>query len=213
MCIDRVRLGVELRTALTAVSNVGSPAGRDQNASLVKAFFSYDKHRAYSSLKSVEPYRGQYLISRDIKVPTSATFVVVEYGKQVPIVLCGWKNFRLEKDQVRAWLTMLDSGLFSISDYRHSPWEVLLFPDQPGDDGFERQPLLIREGDYKLFSQAEMRDLASMFARAQRAAMPIARELWEAKEARRRDKLRREGLLPADLGDSDMLPDLFAKVD
>lgn len=187
VCKDRVALNLDLGTALKAVSSAGAPAGRAENASLVKAFFQYDKSRGYSDLRSVDTYDGEYRISREIRVPTKPTFVVLEHGKQIPVLVCGWKTFKLERDQIRAWLTMLDSGLFSFADYRSSPWELRLFPEMDTIEGSVRMPICIGPDEYPLFSEREMRELAAMYERAQQAAMPIARELWESREARRRE--------------------------
>jgi hypothetical protein len=188
VCKDRVALGINLETGLTAVEHSGSPAGRAQNASLVRAFFEYDKQRGYSKLRVIDGYEGHFKISRKIWVPTVPTFTVLEHGKQVPVVVCGWKKFSLRKDQIRAWLTMLDSGLFSYADYRKSPWEVLILPESQ-DEG-ERSAVRIRPGEYELFSERDMRELAAMYARAQIAAMPLAREIWERREEKRRERER-----------------------
>lgn len=210
ICIDRVAMSLPLETALKAVKMRGAPAGRDQNASLVEAFYAHDLERGYSQLRMIDNYEGQFKISREISVPTSPTFTVLDKGKQVPVVLCGWKAFSLQRDQVRAWLSMLDSGLFSFADYRHSPWEVVLFPEVEIDGTLERHVEVIQPGQYDLFTSNEMRDLAAMYARAQQAAMPIARELWEAREVRRRKKeidVSHDG--PSDA--PSVIRDLFAK--
>lgn len=74
MCVDRVRLGLDLPTALTAVAKSGAPAGRANNAAFVKAFFAYDDTRLYSRLRWIDSYHGQYLVSRDINVPHCSDF-------------------------------------------------------------------------------------------------------------------------------------------
>lgn len=89
VCRDRVSLGIDLETGLRAVERVGSPAGRSQNASLVRAFFAHDESRQYSALRVIDSYEGQFMISREIRVPTVPTFTVLEHGKLVPVVLCG----------------------------------------------------------------------------------------------------------------------------
>jgi hypothetical protein len=210
VCKDRVALGIDLKTGLNAVATSGSPAGREQNASLVRAFFDYDSLRGYSKLRVIDGYDGQFKISRKISVPTVSTFTVLEHGKQVPVVVCGWKKFPLRRDQIRAWVTMLDSGLFSYADYRNSPWEILLLPESEGGCG--RSPLLIHRGEYELFSESDMRELAAMYARAQIAAMPIAREIWERRELKRRERESAEPYSPI----SEIAPaisDLFAHGD
>lgn len=188
MIKDKVALGLDLATALKAVSESGSPAGRIQNQKLVRAFYAYDKTRKYSDRKVLDSYNGQFRISRKVMVPTSPTFTIFEHGHQVPVVMCGWKDMPLRPDQIRAWLSMLESGLFSFADYRNSPWEVLLFLEETTENGKIRQPRVIRRGEYNLFTEAELRELAAMYARAQKAAMPIARELWEKREEKRKEQ-------------------------
>lgn len=213
MCVDRVAMSLSLPTALLAVAKAGAPAGRDQNASLVRAFFEHDVSRGFSNLRALENYDGHFRISRDILVPTAPTFTVLENGKQVPVVVCGWKDFSLLRDQIRVWLTMLDSGLFSFADYRNSPWEVLLFPEMAVGDKYVRQPICIKRDDYPLFSETDMRELASMYARAQQAAMPIARCLWEARESRRHESMREQGAVIHPELPANALRDLYADSD
>lgn len=208
VCQDRVALGIDEATALKAVRDAGAPAGRAQNASLVRAFYAFDSLRGYSKLRVLDSYDGQFRISRNIIVPTKPTFTVLEAGKQVPVVLCGWKDFALSNEQLRAWITMLESGLFSFADYRTSPWEVILFPETTSANGNLRTPRVIRKGDVSLFTEPQMRELAAMYARAQQAAMPIARQLWEERELKRSSRVA-----PVEVSDgpAPALRDLFAQ--
>jgi hypothetical protein len=188
MIKDRVALKLELETAVAATRTKGAPSGRNQNESLVRAFFAYDELRGYSNARVVDPYKGSFRISRSITVPTPPTFVILENGKQVPVVICGWKNFSLKREQIRVWVSMLDSGLFSFADYLDAPWEIALFPEQDTSDGCTRFPKIIRPGDYALMRPSDLSELSAMYARAQKAAMPIAREMWEKRERVRKEK-------------------------
>lgn len=214
MCVDRVKLGLDLKTALAAVAKSGAPEGRPYNAAYVEAFFQHDEKRGYSALKYVDSYHGQYRISRDINVPTIPTFTIIENGMQIPIVLCGWKDLMLTKSQLKMWLTMLESGLFSYGDYRHSPAEVLIFPEEKIGDESIRQPYIIKRGEIQCYTEAEMRDIVAMYARAQEAAMPIAEMRWHEREERRRQK-QRDIINEAPRGDSSDVgqADMFADDD
>jgi hypothetical protein len=187
-CTLKVQMGLELETALRAVRNSGSPAGREQNASFVEAFFGYDEERRYSGAKLIDSYHGQYRVSRDVSVPTKPTFTILEKGHQVPVILCGWKHLALCEDQIRLWLTILESGLFSYGDYRRSPAEILLFPEEATPFGPVRQPLVIARGDFSLLSDTEMKEQAELYVRAQAAALPLAEQKWKEREQRRRER-------------------------
>lgn len=188
MIKDRVSLKLELETAITASRTKGAPAGRLHNEALVKAFYAYDDVRRYSEGRVVDPYNGSFRISRSIVVPTRPTFVILEHGKQVPVVVCGWKNFSLEREQIRVWVSMLASGLFSFADYQDSPWEIALFPEQETSGGSVRLPKIIKPGDYAPLRPSDLAELSAMYARAQKAAMPLARDMWDKRERARKEK-------------------------
>lgn len=190
-CCDKVKLQLDLATALKSVRSCGAPAGREHNAEFVKAFYAHDEERGYSNSKVIDSYDGRYLISRSVHVPTRPTFTLFENGNQVPIILCGWKEFKLTRDQIRLWMTLLESGLFSYADYKLSPAEVVIFPSMEIESKiFARRPLIIRRGDYELFSEQRMREFAAQYVEAQEMALPIAAERWNERERKRQEKDR-----------------------
>jgi hypothetical protein len=190
-CRDRVALQLDLATALKAVRSRGAPAGREHNAHFVEAFYAFDERRRYSSCQVIDSYQGRYLVSRDVEVPTRPTFTIFENNKHVPIILCGWKGLGLSRDQIRLWMTLLESGLFSYADYRLSPAEVVLFPEVEIAPKFRaRTPLVIRRGDYELFSERRMREIAAEYVEAQEMALPIVADRWMERERRQREKER-----------------------
>lgn len=113
---------------------------------------------------------------------------------------------------------MLESGLFSYGDYRHSPAEVLIFPEQQIGEDKIRKPHLVKRGDINCYSDQDMRDIVAMYARAQEAAMPIAEARWHEREDQRRQKQQDEtgsqsiGDSP-DVGQADLFADDDRKAD
>ena len=188
MCHDRVKLQLDLETALKAIAKAGAPAGRDQNAAFVKAFFSYDEVRRYSEARYVDSYQGFFPISRDVKIPTKPAFTVLENRLQVPVVLCGWKSVPLDNTQRRIVATVYESGLFSYGAYRHAPGEIAFFPEFETPDGSLRMPEIWRRGDHDLLSAGELRDLLEFFAVAQEQAIPIIAEKLQQRVIREREK-------------------------
>lgn len=187
-CKTHVQLGLDVGTAINAVLRKGAPAGRDKNASLVRAFFDYDTIRRYSECLYVDGYDGEYRLSRDVHVPTKATFTILDSGNLVPVTICGWKSLSLDINQIRFWMTMMEIGLYSHSDYRRSPGEVALFLEEKTDVGPVRVPHIIHRGDYDLFSQSQMREQAELYVRAQAAALPIAEAKWIDRERKRTER-------------------------
>lgn len=188
MCHDKVRNNLDLDTALKACERFGAPAGREQNASFVKAFYAFDESRRYSDARYFDSYQGFFPIAREVRMPTKATFTVIENKKQVPVVLCGWKTVPLDFGQRRIVSTVYESGLFSYGSYRHSPAEIAFFPEFETEDGRVRLPEVWHRGEYGLLSASEIKDLLELYALAQEAAVPLIRDKWADKERRRREK-------------------------
>lgn len=187
-CQTHVQLSIDVATARMAVLRSGSPAGREQNAALVDAFFEYDVERQYSAARVVDGFSGHYRLSRTVKVPTKPTFTLLEKGRLVPVSICGWKSLTLNAGQIRYWMTMLEEGLYSHIDYVDSPAEVVLFLEESTSTGALRQPLVIKRGDFDLLSPAAMREQAEIFARAQAAALPLAEALWNERQRKRHEE-------------------------
>jgi hypothetical protein len=188
MCHDRVRNNLDLATAIKACERYGAPAGREQNADFVRAFYAFDERRRYSACRYFDSYNGFFPMSREVKIPTKPTFTIIEDKKQVPVVLCGWKTVPLDFGQRKIVSTVYESGLFSYGAYRHSPGEIVFFPECETENGSERVPEVWRRGEFGLLSNAEVRDLLEFYALAQEAALPLIRDRWAEKEQRRRER-------------------------
>lgn len=193
-CRTHVNMPLAVGTAVHAVMNSGAPAGREQNAAFVRAFFAFDEVRGFSRCRVVDGYAGEYRLSRELRVPTKPTFTILENGQLVPVTVCGWKSLPLDNSQMRLWMTMLESGLYSHADFRHSPAEIVFFIEEQTDEGPMRVPLTIRRGDYSLFSESEMREQAELYVRAQAAALPIAEAAWLERERKRQAAAREENV-------------------
>ncbi len=192
MCRDKVQMNLKLETALKAVARTGAPAGREQNAAFVRAFYAHDEERQYSAAKYLDSYNGFFPISRDVKIPTRPTFTIFENRNQVPVVLCGWKEVPLDRSQRRIIATVYESGLFSYGAYRYSPAEIVFYPEFETEEGFERYPEVWNRGDHESISAAELRDLLEFYAGAQELAEPIIRDKWARKQERMREKEKSE---------------------
>ncbi len=188
MCHDKVRNHLDLETALKACARNGAPAGREQNASFVRAFYAHDEVRRYSDGRYFDSYNGYFPISREVKIPTKPAFTVIEERKQLPVVLCGWKSVPLDQTQRRIVSTVYESGLFSYGAYRHSPGEIVFFPEVEGAEACQRSAEVWNRGDCGLLSPGEIRDLLDLYSLAQDAAIPVILDKWSDMERRRREE-------------------------
>ena len=167
---DRIELGLDLETAIKAVRNSGSPAGREHNEDFVRAFFAYDKVRNYSGCKSFDGFQESFSVSREIRIPCKPTSVILEHGRLVPIFVCGWSSVPLDMFQRRLLMTIYEDAIFSLTDFQESPAEVLFFPKDEQDSERGRVPEVWRRGDYDLLSNAELSEQIDMFMRAREQA-------------------------------------------
>jgi hypothetical protein len=107
-------------------------------------------------------------------------------------VLCGWKTVPLDFAQRKIISTVYESGLFSYGAYRHSPGEIVFFPEFETEQGLRRFPEVWRRGEFGLLSSSEIKDLLEFYALAQEQAVPIIHEKWAQKERKRQEKEKLE---------------------
>jgi hypothetical protein len=72
-----------------------------------------------------------------------------------------------------------------------SPAEVVIFPEvEIAPQLYARAPVVIRRGDYELFSERRMREIAAEYVEAQELALPVVADRWMERERRRQEKER-----------------------
>lgn len=178
---DAIEWNISHVTARSIALRSGAISGRDSNASLVDAFFDYDKVRHYQRSNPILFEKGYFRVSRDIVVPIAPLSIIREAGKFVPIFLCGWTSLPLTIFQRRLLMTLYEDAFLSLTDFQTSPVEVLFFPKIETDDGICRQPEIWRRGDYELLSDAALSEAIEnfMIARAEaRAVLEREAALW-----------------------------------
>ncbi len=167
---DRIELGIDLRTAVRAVSIKGMPAARKANEEFVRAFFEYDNVRCYSGRKGFDGYTDFFQISRDIAIPVTPTSIIAEKGKLVPLFIFGWASVPLTLFQRRLMMTIYEEAVFSLTDFQNSPAEVLFLPK---DIDGTRTPEVWTRGDYNLLSGDELEHQVRVFLESRDMAKQI----------------------------------------
>ena len=88
-------------------------------------------------------------------------------------------------------MTLLESGLFSYTDYQNSPAEIVFFPETETSEGARRVPEVWKRGDYKLLSATELRDQLATYMRARELARPLIAERWRKRQEQQNREDRR----------------------
>lgn len=175
---DRIQLGIDLATALSAARRSGAPAGRVQNEKLIEAFFEYDEQRGYAAQNAVEFERGWFMVSREVQVPVAPLSIIREQGNFVPVFVCGWSNLSLTRTQRRLLMTIYDDAFLSLTDYQSSPAEFLFFPTGSDTDEKRREAEVWKRGDYELLSTTELGESVEIFLQARDAAKQVLLDEW-----------------------------------
>lgn len=157
----------------------------DDNVELLNAFQEYNKMRQFDGLHVFPEFCGNYVASPDVGVPIKPTALLRENGVIKPLFVVGWAHSSLNWYQRRLLATMHEDAIYSLTDLRKSPGEVLIFPR----NGYgQRKVDRWLRGDYPLLSQEEMRDQAERFIRARSDARPLIKVKMLEREERKRQQ-------------------------
>lgn len=175
---DRIELGIAREDALRAAGSKGAPIGRPHNVSLVNAFFDFDDERQYSAQNPVGFERGNFLVSREIKVPIAPLSVIREQGNFVPIFLCGWNTNPLSVTQRRLLRTIYEDGFLSLTDFQDSPAEILFFPQSDTANGKARTAEKWNREDYEMLQGPHLEEQVQIFQLGREIARKLLIDQW-----------------------------------
>lgn len=164
---DRIVLGLDRKTALSAAMSKGAAKSRPHVTELVSAFYDYDESRRYSGNPSYDQFVQPFKAGRNILIPVKPLTVIAESGELKPIFVVGWSSMPLDTFQRRLLMTVIEDAVFSLTDFQGSTGEFVSFPK---DASKSRRPEVWRRGDYELLSQTELKEQVSLYLRALEAA-------------------------------------------
>lgn len=104
------------------------PAQWDHNLELLYAFLTYNEKRQFKGLRIYDEFDGHFFAGPDVRVPVRPTAILREDGVLKPLFIIGWANNGLKYFQRRLLTTIYEDAIFSLTDFRQSPGEVLIFP-------------------------------------------------------------------------------------
>lgn len=158
----------------------------DDNLGLLLAFLEYNRERQFQGFTVFDEWCGNFLAGRDVNVPVRPTAVLRENGVLKPIFVIGWARNGLTYYQRRLLTSIYEDAVFSLTDFRNSPGEVLLFPK----DGYGiRRADRWTRGSYQRLDHGQLSDQVTRFVKAREEAREIIpvrlKEIADAKAARR----------------------------
>ena len=154
----------------------------DDNLELLQAFLAYNEIRQLRGFRVFDEFSGQFLAGPDVKVPVRPTVILNEGAVLKPLFIIGWANNSLRYYQRRLLATLYEDAIYSLTDLRSSPGEVLLFPrDSLGHRRVDRW----QRDSYQLLSKSELRDQIQRFTTARDDARPMIAERFRIRAERK----------------------------
>jgi len=175
--------------AIQNLARICPPAQLDDNLELLNAFLSHHGKRRYSGIRVFDEFAGQFHAGPDVAVPVRPTVILNEGGVLRPLFVIGWATNTLRYFQRRLLTSMYEDAIYSLTDLRRSPGEVLLFPK----NGYGERKLERWERDtYQPLSRSEIVDQIERFIRARAEARPIIAERFAKRAEEQARRKRRD---------------------
>ena len=162
----------------------------DDNLEFLNAFLTYNASRRLRGFRVFDEFAGQFLAGPDVSVPVRPTIILNDGKVLKPLFIIGWATNSLSYYQRRLLSTLYEDAIYSLTDLRHSPGEVLFFPKNGYGirtvDQWNRR-------SFQLLSKEELRDQVHRFTCARQDARPIIAERYKRRleEKAREEAARR----------------------
>lgn len=177
--------------AIQNLEKICPPSQFDDNLEFLNAFLTYNGSRKLRGFRVFDEFAGQFLAGPDVTVPVRPTIILNDGGVLKPLFIIGWATNSLSYYQRRLLSTLFEDAIYSLTDLRDSPGEVLFFPK----NGYGMRTLdQWTRGSFQLLSRDELRDQVRRFTNAREAARPIIAERFRERAERkaREEAARRE---------------------
>jgi hypothetical protein len=179
--------------SLKMLRTICPPNQLDHNLSLLLAFLEYNEERQFQGIRIFDEFSGNFLAGPDVKVPVKPTAILRENGVLKPLFVIGWAHNRLSYFQRRLLTTLYEDAIFSLTDFRSSPGEVLIFPE----DGYGiRRTERWERNTYQQLAQSELAEQVQRFIEARDSARLLVPQRLKEQQARKAAHSRTSGTRP-----------------
>lgn len=158
----------------------------EDNLNLLNAFLDYNRERQFQGMTVYDEWCGNFIAGDDVTVPVRPTAVLRENGVLKPIFVVGWARNSMTYFQRRLLTSIYEDAIFSLTDFRSSPGEVLFFPK----DGYGiRRIDRWNRDSYQRLDHSQLTEQVKRFVEARAQARSIIptrlREIEAAKAAKK----------------------------
>lgn len=181
--------GLSDERAVQNLDKICPPSQFEGNLELLAAFLAYNAERRYRGFRVFDEFAGKFLVGPDVEVPVRPTAILNDDGVLKPLFVIGWATNSLKYYQRRLLASVYEDAIYSLTDLRNSPGEVLIFPR----NGFgARVAERWERNSYQLLAREELRDQVERFVQARADARPIISQRHQLRqEQKARDEAAR----------------------
>ena len=167
--------------AVQNLERICPPAQLEGNLELLSAFLAYNAKRQYRGFRIFDEFSGKFLAGPDVGVPVRPTAILNDGGVLKPLFVIGWATNSLKYFQRRLLTSVYEDAIYSLTDLRESPGEVLVFPRNAyGVRTVERW----ERGSYQALSSSELREQVERFVLARLEARPVIAHRYRVRAER-----------------------------
>jgi hypothetical protein len=177
--------GLSDEQAFNVLQRMCPPSQWEPNLSFLHAFQEHNRTRQYQGIRVYEEFSGFFMAGPDVKVPVRPTAILLENGVLKPLFAIGWAHNNLRFFQRRLLSSMYEDAIYSLTDFRNAPGEVLIFPE----NGYGlRRPEVWQRDTYQALSHNELSEQVDRYVTARdeaRLIIPMKLREQERRKAAR----------------------------
>ena len=152
------------------------PSQFEDNLEFLNAFLTHHAARRYAGIRVFDEFAGQFHAGPDVAVPVRPTVILNDGIVLKPLFIIPWATNSLRYFQRRLLTSMYEDAIYSLTDLRNSPGEVLLF----SRNGYgERKLELWQRDTYEPLSTSEVAEQITRFIQARDEARPVIAARFE----------------------------------
>ena len=174
---DVMILGLDRTSAIRAAQRSKPVLSRAINEEYVASFCDESHDLGLLGRTTFEVPCLRYRVSSQVSVPIRPTTAILEGGRFRVIMQTGWATMPLTLFNRRLMFSVLEDGLFSLEDFRDAHGEFICFPRERAHIAGTRKAMVMRRGDYKLLSKADLKEVLDMYMKGLALAEVMLRDM------------------------------------
>lgn len=205
---DMITFGTSEADALKGIERHDNPRVRQLGKEIIQAFAAFLRTDKLEGIRIFEDFSGQFRVARDIVVPVTPTFIILENGLPTPVFFIGWTTMPFSDRQKRLLTTAIDDAVLSFGDFKGARGHIFCAPRPKGS----KSERIIRHwttDDHPRFSSEELNGQLDRYATALELAGPDIKNELDRRTSLKDAKQRPQDASTAEQNNNRDQGDLF----